>query len=45
MLDKYLEQNAEILENWTGREKFNINFCVFFYCYSQSLICGMKTGH
>ena len=26
---KYLEQNREIKQNWAGKEKFNIYFCVF----------------
>ena len=26
---KYLEKNSEIQENWTGKEKFGIYFCVF----------------
>ena len=32
---KYLEQNREIQSSWTGKEKFDIYFCVFFHCYCQ----------
>ena len=42
---KYLEQNREIQSNWTGQEKFDIYFCLFFDCYCQSLISGGETGH
>ena len=42
---KYLEQNREIQENWTGQEKFDICFCVLFECYCQSLICWRETGY
>ena len=34
---KYLEQNGIIQLNWTGEEKFDICFCMFFNCYWQSL--------
>ena len=42
---KYLEQNREIQRNWSGKEKFDIYFRVFFDCYCQRWISGRKTGH
>ena len=42
---KYLEQNAEILWSWTGKEKFGIYFCVVFNCYCQSLISRRETRY
>ena len=42
---KCLEQNREIQWNWTGQEKFDIYFGVFFDCCCQSLISGRETGH
>ena len=35
----------EIQWNWTGQEKFDIYFGMFFDCYCQSLISGRETGH
>ena len=40
----YLEQNGEIQWNWTGQGKFDIYFCVFFDCYSRSLVSERETG-
>ena len=42
---KYLEQTREIQQNWTGQEKFDIYFCVFFDCCCQTLISERETGH
>ena len=41
---KYLEQYREIQYNCTGREKFNLYFCMFLDCHCQSLISGRETG-
>ena len=31
-------------KNWTGRENFDIYFCVFFDCYVRELISGRRNG-
>ena len=33
---KYLEQSREIQKNWTGQEKFDIYFCLFFTIIAKS---------
>ena len=38
ILAKYFEQNAEIQSNWTGQEKFETYFCVFFDCLAGRLL-------
>ena len=42
---KYFKQNREIQQNQTGKETFDIYFCVFFDCYCHSLISGRETRH
>ena len=42
---KYLEQNREIQQQWTGHEKFDIYFLMFFHSLCQSFISGRGTGY
>ena len=42
---KYLKQNREIQQQWTGHEKFDIYFLMFFHSLCQSFISGRGTGH
>ena len=42
---KYLEQNREIQQNWTGQENFDIDYFAVFNCYDLSLISGRESEY
>ena len=45
ILDKTFDQGRKIQWSWTGKQNFDIYFCVLFDCHCQSLIFGRKTGY
>ena len=42
---KYLEQNIEAKQNWTGTDNFDNCFYVIFDFYYKSLVFAIKAGH
>ena len=36
------DEKEKLGKNWTGQEKFDIYFCVFFDCYCQGLMSPPK---
>ena len=42
---KFMKQCQEVKQNWIGRGKFDICFCVIFDQLYQSFISGKETGY